>query len=100
MLTIGNVHRVVPKGVYGGLNGNSVQPMGTARNRHFGTSPEYELAAILRPCRRLDFHYRKNPPMNIWKEKPRIMVVSGFCFRSCSFRLGYLGTPGSVEASR
>jgi hypothetical protein len=62
MLTLGNVHRVVPKGANRGLNGNSAQPMGTARNRCLGSSREYELAAILWPCRHLDFHNKKSPP--------------------------------------
>jgi hypothetical protein len=36
MLTHGNVHWVVPKGTKTGLNGDSVQPTGTARECRFG----------------------------------------------------------------
>jgi hypothetical protein len=49
MLTLGNVHKVVPKGANSGLNGNSVQPTGVVPKRCFDPSPEYKFAVILGP---------------------------------------------------
>jgi hypothetical protein len=49
MLTLGNVHKVVPKGANSGLNGNSVQPTGVVPKRCFDPSPEYKFAVILWP---------------------------------------------------
>jgi hypothetical protein len=90
MLTPGNVHRLVPKGGNSGLNGISVQPMGIARNRCFGSPPEYELATILWPCSSPDFHQKKNPSPSL-ERKITHNGCLGTCPRSSSFRLGRLG---------
>jgi hypothetical protein len=54
MLTLGNVHTVVPKGTKTGLNGDSVQPTGMAGDCPFGSFPKSELDSSFAAASHLD----------------------------------------------
>jgi hypothetical protein len=97
MLTLGNVHKVVPKGANSGLNGNSVQPTGVVPKRCFDPSPEYKFAVILWPSLEMISMIAKALLFFTWKEQSPTTVVSGCGFTRCNFQLLREGSNSGLQ---